>query len=180
MDVKTTPGRSVCVACGRKRERQNMVKHGQHWTCKTCLSGGMVPVIEGDNLPQITGPKLRVLNLYAGIGGNRALWPAHISVTAVEYHPKVAAAYQKLYPLDKVILGDAHAYLLKHYSEFDFIWASPPCQSHSRMNYWKPVAKKRYPDMSLYQEIIFLKEMCRVKFLVENVNPYYTPLVPPD
>jgi DNA (cytosine-5)-methyltransferase 1 len=33
--------------------------------------------------------------------------------------------------------------------------------------------------MSLYQEIIVLQNWFKGKFLVENVIPYYTPLIPP-
>ena len=39
-------------------------------------------------------------------------------------------------PDNTVIVADAHQYLLDHYSEFDFIWTSPPCQTHSRANYF--------------------------------------------
>ena len=73
-----------------------------------------------------------VLNMYAGLGGNRKDW-TDCTVIAVESDPKIAAVYQRLHPLDIVIVGDALQYLLDHYEEFDFIWASPPCQSHSRM-----------------------------------------------
>ena len=34
----------------------------------------------------MNGKKLKVLNLYAGIGGNRKLW-TNVDVTAVEYNP---------------------------------------------------------------------------------------------
>lgn len=68
---------------------------------------------------------MKVLNLYCGIGGNRKLWQ-NVEVTAVEFDEKIAAIYKDLYPNDTVIIGDAHQYLLEHYSEFDFIWASPP------------------------------------------------------
>ncbi len=174
IDVKTTPGRSTCLSCGRKKERSVMVKHGQHWTCKTCLSGGQATDVPAAH------SKLRVLNLYAGIGGNRALWPGNILVTAVEKDVRVAAAYQKLYPNDVVICADAHNYLLKHYSKFDFVWSSPPCPSHSRMNFSTTAENKRYVDFTLYQEIILLQSFCNVKYVVENVIPYYTPLVKPD
>ena len=34
---------------------------------------------------------IKILNLYAGIGGNRRLWPDdEIEVTAVELNPKIA------------------------------------------------------------------------------------------
>lgn len=78
---------------------------------------------------------MKILNLYAGIGGNRKLWGAGHDITAIEFNPTIAAAYQDLYPNDKVVVGDAHQYLLDHYHEFDFIWSSPPCQSHSRARY---------------------------------------------
>lgn len=120
---------------------------------------------------------MRVLNLYAGLGGNRKLW-GNCAVTAVENEPKIAAVYQRLYPNDTVIVGDAHQYLLDHYSEFDFIWSSPPCQTHSKMAKATRHKLSRYPDMSLYQEILFLKHFFKGKWVVENVVPFYKPLIP--
>jgi len=123
---------------------------------------------------------LEILNLYCGIGGNRKLW-TDCNVTAVELDEKIAAKYAELYPNDKVIVGDAHEYLLDHYKEFEFIWTSPPCQTHSRTNYFTNAIRKRsrYPDMSLYQEIIFLQQFCKGLFCVENVIGYYEPLIKP-
>ena len=37
----------------------------------------------------------------------------------------------------------------------------------------------RYPDMALYQEVIFLRQFCHVPWVVENVKPYYRPLIQP-
>lgn len=119
---------------------------------------------------------MKVLNLYAGIGGNRKLWE-DVEVTAVELNPEIAAIYKDFFPDDDVIVTDAHQYLLEHYSEFDFIWASPPCPTHSRFNL--PLKKKRYPDMKLYQEIIFLTWFFKGKFVIENVISYYDPLIIP-
>lgn len=125
---------------------------------------------------------IKVLNLYAGIGGNRKLWPnEQIEVTAVELDPKIAKIYQDFFPQDKVIIADAHQYLLEHYKEFDFIWSSPPCQTHSITNYFlNPQGVIRYPDMSLYQEILFLKSWFKGKWVVENVIGYYDPLIKPQ
>jgi DNA (cytosine-5)-methyltransferase 1 len=120
--------------------------------------------------------KLKVLNLYCGIGGNRKLWE-DVDVTAVEIDPNIAKIYQDFFPSDKMVVGDAHQYLLDHYAEFDFIWSSPPCPTHSITRFMQP--KKVYPDMKLYQEIIFLKQWFKGKWIVENVTPYYKPLIEP-
>ena len=131
---------------------------------------------------------MKVLNLYSGIGGNRKLWK-NVQVTAVENNPEIAKIYQDIFPNDKIIIDDAHDYLLKHFSEFDFIWSSPKCQSHSKFR--KNVAcsvemkekgrwaKPIYPDMSLYEEIIFLKHYFKGHWVVENVEAYYEPLIKP-
>tara|TARA_R110002126_G_C10215251_1_gene478439 strand:+ start:37 stop:627 length:591 start_codon:yes stop_codon:yes gene_type:complete len=122
---------------------------------------------------------MKVLNLYCGIGGNRKLWK-NCEVTAVELDKDIANQYQELFPNDTVIIADAHEYLLDHYRTFDFIWSSPPCQTHSRTNYFTNEIRKRskYPDMKLYQEIIFLNQFFKGKWCVENVIPYYEPLIP--
>lgn len=126
---------------------------------------------------------MKILNLYAGIGGNRLLWGDEHQVTAVENDPDIAAAYFKLYPRDKVIVEDAHEYLLKHHTEFDFIWSSPPCPTHGQYRYNVGFRAKGYapvfPDMKLYEEIIFLKHYYDGLWAVENVKPYYEPLIAP-
>ena len=124
--------------------------------------------------------KLRVLNLYAGLGGNRKLWGDSVSVVAVENEKKIADVYTRLYPEDEVVVGDAHEYLLENYADFDFIWSSPPCQSHSKMNKATRHKLRRYPAMELYQEILFLKHFFKGDWVVENVNPYYEPLIEPQ
>ena len=122
---------------------------------------------------------IKVLNLYAGIGGNRKLWK-NVEVTAVEINPNIAKIYQDFFPNDKVIVGDAHQYLVEHYSEFDFIWTSPPCPSHSRIRKMNVKQNKPiYPDLKLYEEILFLKGYFKGKWVVENVISWYDPLIKP-
>lgn len=120
---------------------------------------------------------MKILNLYAGIGGNRKLWSDQHEITAVEYDPDIAAVYKDLYPNDEVVIGDAHQYLLEHHAEYDFIWSSPPCQSHSSFRHNLGVrfrgVEAKYPDMSLYEEIIFLEFYAKALWVVENVIPYY-------
>jgi DNA (cytosine-5)-methyltransferase 1 len=128
--------------------------------------------------------KLKVLNLYAGIGGNRKLWDDDlVEVTAIEYNQEIADVYKTYFPKDKMIVTDAKDYLTKNYMKFDFIWASPPCQSHSKMRY---LASKRgsydaiLPNLELYELVIFLKHFAKdKKWVVENVKPYYHPLIEP-
>ena len=121
---------------------------------------------------------MKVLNLYAGIGGNRKLWD-NCQVTAVEYTQKIADVYTAQHPSDEVIVADAHQYLLENHSGFDFIWSSPPCQSHSKMMKGGRNRKPRYPDLKLYEEILFLQHNHKGLWVVENVVPYYKPLVEP-
>ena len=131
----------------------------------------------------------KVLNLYACLGGNRYKWDEvaeeagiNMQVTAVEWDEELAKLYQERFPNDTVIVADAHQYLLDHYKEFDFIWSSPPCPTHSRARFWGFGANGKnpvYPDMRLYQEIIFLQHHCKSKYIVENVKPYYEPMCHP-
>lgn len=127
---------------------------------------------------------MKILNLYCGIGGNRKLWGDEHEITGVEYDPKIAAIYADLFPDDELVVGDAHEYLRKHHEEFDFIWSSPPCQTHSSFRFNIGVryrgVEPKFPDMSLYEEIVFLQyhALPETKWLVENVVPYYEPLLP--
>ena len=127
--------------------------------------------------------RIKILNLYAWIGGNRKLWGDWYDITAIEYNENIAKIYKDYFPNDTVIICDAHQYLLDHYQEYDIIWSSPPCQSHSsfRQNIcvrfrWTEAI---YPDMKLYQEILFLQYNFKGKWIVENVKPYYKPLIEP-
>lgn len=127
---------------------------------------------------------MKVLNLYAGIGGNRKLWE-DVEVTAVELNPEIAKIYQDFFPDDKVIVGDAHQYLLDHYKEFEFIWSSPPCQTNSKVfeagikrGAYSDNVKLGYHDLSLYQEVLLLDRFYKGFYCVENVEPFYKPLIP--
>lgn len=131
--------------------------------------------------------QFKILNLYACLGGNRYKWDesaaeagVELQMTAVELDPELARLYKERFPNDIVIVADAHQYLLDHYKEFDFIWSSPPCPSHSRvrksqMN--RTSFKVIYPDLKLYEEIIFLENFYKGNYVVENVIPYYDPLI---
>ena len=131
--------------------------------------------------------KLRILNGYCGIGGNRKLWNREhlgfdVEVTAIENNPQIAKIYANFFVKDRVIVTDAHQYLLEHFKEYDFIWISPPCPTHSdirRCGVHKGQYEAQYPDMKLYEEIILLKHFApkKTKWVVENVKPYYKLLI---
>lgn len=124
---------------------------------------------------------MKILNLYAGIGGNRKLWGNEHDITAVEIVPEIAAIYKDLFPNDTVVVDDAHEFLRKHFREYDFIWASPPCPTHSVLQMTRYYDEKlKYPDMTLYQEIIWLQTFFKGKWVIENVKPYYRPLIQPS
>ncbi len=170
--------RHTCIVCKSKRAAYKMIRFRSHWACTGCFNDPVDPGKVSAGLCVSSG--FKILNLYAGIGGNRRDWNGSYDITAIEYNPKVAAEYKRLYPEDNVIVGDAHQYLLKNYWKFDFIWSSPPCPTHSRMNYGLTNEKRRYIDLSLYQEIILLKTFFKGLFVIENVIPYYDALVPFD
>lgn len=131
---------------------------------------------------------MKILNLYANIGGNRKFWDGH-EITAIEIDPKIAAIYKDFWPDDTMVVGDAHQYLLDHYHEFDFIWASPPCPTHSKARFaiakgtdfdlYPSKQRPVYPDLTLYQEILFLQGYYHGKWCVENVIAWYEPLIRP-
>jgi len=125
---------------------------------------------------------MKILNLYAGLGGNRHLWE-DVEVTAVEYDAAIAAVYSQMHPSDEMVVGDAHQFLLDHSHEYDLIWSSPPCQSHRRMIRGGRNRRPRYPVMDLYQEVIFLTYDFSGEgqfWVVENVKPYYEYLIEPN
>lgn len=131
---------------------------------------------------------MRILNLYAGIGGNRKLWGNEHRITAIELNESIAKIYSDLFPNDTIVVTDAHEYLLEHFKHYDFIWSSPPCPTHSQLGRMRALnddvrtgshlSKPKFPDMKLYEEIIFLDNYFNGKWVVENVVPYYEPLIP--
>lgn len=134
---------------------------------------------------------MKILNLYAGIGGNRKLWGNEHDITAIEYDENIAKIYKENFPNDNVIVTDAHQYLLEHFREYDFIWASPPCPTHSKVRKQLAIKKKKdgsifeqnkpiYPDMRLYQEILLLDGYYEGYYCIENVVSWYEPLIQPQ
>lgn len=122
---------------------------------------------------------MKILNLMAGLGGNVHLLGEEYEVTSVERYKHIAEVNQKLHPKHKVIVGDAMQFLLDNHQDYDIVWASPNCQSHSRMVKATRHDIRKYPEMELYQLIIFLDNFFKGNWIVENVVPYYKPLIEP-
>jgi DNA (cytosine-5)-methyltransferase 1 len=120
---------------------------------------------------------MKILNLFAGIGGNSLHWHGH-EVHAVESDERIADNYRLNSPGHTVIIADAFWYVKEYMHEYDFIWASPPCQGNSRLQVQYVQKKPEYPDLRLYELVIMLDTCFGGKWVVENVVPYYKPLLP--
>jgi DNA (cytosine-5)-methyltransferase 1 len=117
---------------------------------------------------------MKILNLYSGLGGNSNLWDdTKHEIVNVEFDERISKVLQKRKPNQAHLVRDAHEFLLGNYHLFDFIWSSPPCQTHSKMNKFTRHNTIRYPDGRLFEEIIFLQHRFTGRWVVENVVPYY-------
>ncbi len=126
---------------------------------------------------------MKILNLFCGIGGNRTLWGDKHEITAVEIDPDIAMLYTERFPNDTVIVGDAIEYMRNHFEEYDFIWLSPPCTTHTKLviaNYGRYGNVPELPDLTnLYGSYIFLSRFFKDQFVIENVDPWYDiPILP--
>jgi len=124
----------------------------------------------------------KILNLYSGIGGNRKKWTPlgnEYQVHCVEKNDKIKQVYMRNFLQDICVGDDSMDVLLNNHQDYDFIWSSPPCQSHSRMMKATRHDVRKFPDMTLYQQIIFLQHFYKGYWVVENVKPYYEPLIKP-
>lgn len=131
---------------------------------------------------------MKILNLFAGLGGNRSAWGDSHKVVAVEKNKAIARIYKRRFPKDRVVVKDAIEILMNKFPLFDFIWISPECKTHCKLIRFRIQRKfeKGYdediplPDLNtLYGSILFLRHYFNGYFVVENVKGYYVPLIEP-
>lgn len=124
---------------------------------------------------------MKILIGFAGIGGESELWDDSLhQITHVEVDPKIAQKLIERKPNRKVIIGDAVDYLLRNSCNYDFIWLSPPCQRNSRMILSGKNRKARLPDFLLYELIVWLDYNYKGYYVLENVIPWYVPIIKPS
>ena len=121
---------------------------------------------------------MKILNAFAGHGGNRELWTdSQDQITAIEKNKLIADGYQERYPDDEVIVECAYTYIQKNYEKFDFIWCSPMCNRNSRFALYHEQA---LPDLRLYELIVFLDTHFHGQYCVENTISWFRPLIEPQ
>jgi len=85
---------------------------------------------------------VRVLDAFCGVGGAaRGYQLAGFHVTGVDIKP------QPRYCGDIFVQGDAVEFIREHGHEYDFIHASPPCQSQTALTKGTNKGKWQYPDL---------------------------------
>lgn len=115
---------------------------------------------------------MKILNLYSGLGGNRLKWDGH-DITAIENDGNLCSIYSARFPDDTVWQEDAIEFVENEdLQQFDFIWASPPCTTHSRTTFFHG---RKVPDLTqLFGLRMFLESNAfHGLYCIENVQPYY-------
>jgi hypothetical protein len=115
------------------------------------------------------GMRLRALDLCCCAGGaTRGLQQAGLHVTGIDVAP------QPNYCGDMFILGDALEFLERSdLSQFEFIWASPPCQAYSVLKH----APGQHRDADLVGPTRELLIRSGLPYVIENVEG--APLIDP-
>jgi len=128
---------------------------------------------------------IRILDLFCGVGGVARGFQNFLLDNGIEFEyyaididKRVLKAHKLLNPYSKTICRDAWSIDDKEFKEFDLIWASPPCETHSKSRFLNINAKPTKPDMRLYNLIERLWSL-NMPFIVENVEPYYRPPIKP-
>ena len=117
---------------------------------------------------------LRALDLFCGGGGvAKGLQAAGFDVTGIDLHPQPHYCGDDFKQMDALDVGVFHHTWA---SEFDFIWASPPCQAYCGMQRINTRAQKRDHPRLIEPVRDMLKSFGR-PYAIENVTE--APLLDP-
>ena len=104
---------------------------------------------------------MKVLDLFCGSGGAaKGIVDAGFEILGVDINP------QSYYPFE-FIQRDVFDLPMEFFDEFDWIWASPPCQAYSYGTKWKRNLGKEYAD--LVQKTRVLLDRTSKPYVIENV-----------
>jgi len=106
---------------------------------------------------------MRALDLFCCSGGSSmGLYNAGFEVEGVDVNPELS----RFYPF-KITHGDVFDLEEGFFRDFDFIWASPPCQNYSIGTIAFRNAGKEYPD--LVDKTRKLLNKTDIPYIIENV-----------
>ena len=127
---------------------------------------------------------IKIVDLFCGVGGVARGFQAYLIENGIDFEyyaididNKVLKAHKVLNPYSITIRKDAYSLSDEDLQNYDFIWASPPCETHSIVGIWRRKMGVK-PDMRLYELIDKLYNLGK-PFVVENVKPYYKPPIRP-
>jgi DNA (cytosine-5)-methyltransferase 1 len=125
--------------------------------------------------------KKTLYNGCAGFGANTHLLNRkEVDVTHTEMFQDIANVNRLLHPDDEVIVADTFQHFQENHEKYNFAWFSVNCQGHSKMvKATRHNVNKIPPVTELYGLIIFLTHFYKGDWVVENVVPFYKPLIEP-
>jgi len=130
---------------------------------------------------------IKILDLFCGLGGVAKGFQSYLrqrnikfEYYAIDVDGRILLAHKILNPDSIVIRRDAYSFTDDELKQYDFIWASPPCETHSNLNLYnrKNLETFKKPDMRLWKLISRFYSLGK-PFVVENVKPYYGALIKP-
>lgn len=148
----------------------------------TCLSHRRGSSERGNHSGQgmlATAACRKALDLFCGAGGaTKGLQRAGFHVTGVDIRPQPRYCGDVFIQMDALEYPgvepfDENGRLIRNIDEFDFIWASPPCQAHTPLK----TMHNAKPHLNLIPQTRAILEAARVPYCIENVEG--APLVAP-
>lgn len=124
---------------------------------------------------------MKILSAFCSVGIGETLWPINDhDITGIEVVSKLAEEYKIRFPSNNSIIGDAYSYIPVMHDHHDIIFATPPCQSRSKLTTMNSRQHdKPGEDPRMFDLIEFLQENHTGPWIVENVVSHIIPRIPP-